>query len=516
MTAADPSSVPVTIAPTANALNPRPVRYVASTMLTTPSARPRMPRVTISLRASVIGPELLHCRRGNGRPGLHRRNRRRAAVDPAARAVRDRDRPDRRHARRAGARHAGGRRRAAGDRARREPPRCRRSRARISPSCWRLIAAAASGAARRGVLAETDDLDRLAGRALPAGAPWRAPASRRRSSTRRRGSQGVPLWRALGGGATAHRAAHRHHAADLRSRTDVGRRRARTARAGFSTLQGEGRPRLARRPARRCAPSPPPCRTRGFASTPTPASRRATRWRCSTPRSPTASRSSASSSRAPPTISPGMAEVAAHSPVPVVADESFRGAADLDRIARRPRRPGREPEAGQAGRSARRARARAPRPRRRPRASWPAPWSRRASACSRWPTSSPRWAASTGSTSTPRSCSPTIRSTGGWRCDGPRAPPDRRARAGRQRARAKGLTVRPRGDDARARLVTFARALRAASSRAFVFAARLSRSRCIRSVTPAFGSAGPITPRRGFAPFPFIFALMIAARFAAY
>jgi len=53
-------------------------------------------------------------------------------------------------------------------------------------------------------------------------------------------------------------------------------------------------------------------------------------------------------------------------------------------------------------------------------------------------------------------------------------------------------------------------------SRAFVFAARLSRSRAIRSATCPFGSLGPIVPSRGLAPLPLIFAAMIADRFAAY
>ena len=142
---------------------------------------------------------------------------------------------------------------------------------------------------------------------------------------------GVPLHAALGPAATRDRARHRHHAADLRSRTDVGRR-ARHRRAGFTLLQGEGRPRLAGRPRVAARGRRRGARTRASASTPTPASPRATRWRCSTRRSRDGLTIECFEQPCAADDLAGMAEVAARSPVPVVADESFRGADDLDRI----------------------------------------------------------------------------------------------------------------------------------------------------------------------------------------
>src|SRR4051812_17215995 len=46
--AAEPSKVPVTIAPTSTGENPRPVRYWASSTLTNPSAKPRIVRPAIT------------------------------------------------------------------------------------------------------------------------------------------------------------------------------------------------------------------------------------------------------------------------------------------------------------------------------------------------------------------------------------------------------------------------------------------------------------------------------------
>src|SRR5262249_8798480 len=102
----------------------------------------------------------------------------------------------------------------------------------------------------------------------------------------------------------------------------------------------------------------------------------------------------------------------------------------------------------------------------------------------------------------------------------------RRRRAARgSRRRARRLVTGARGQAAPRgpRAAPFVRPPRPARarvllgfSRAFVLAARLSRSRDIRSATCPFGSLGPIAPRRGFAPLPLIFAAMIADRFAAY
>ena len=122
------------------------------------------------------------------------------------------------------------------------------------------------------------------------------------------------------------------------------------------------------------------------------------------------------------------------SPVPVVADESFRGPSTISTGSSRARaaqavnlklgklggplaalalgraraRRGPRPDGGRDGRDAGRPARDGARGRR-------------------------RWAASNGSTSTPPSCSPTIPSTGGWTCDGPRLRLDGRSRAGRQR-----------------------------------------------------------------------------------
>ena len=140
---------------------------------------------------------LLHCRRAHARPDLDRRDRRRTAVDSLARAVRDRDRADRHHARGAGARDAGGRGRRARDRARRGGGAAA-GHARGSARAAGRDRRRGGRAARRGHRGRRRRGDHR--RARRRSAAWPGRASRRRSSTRGRGSPGVPLYGLLGRG----------------------------------------------------------------------------------------------------------------------------------------------------------------------------------------------------------------------------------------------------------------------------------------------------------------------------
>ena len=196
------------------------------------------------------------------------------------------------------------------------------------PELLHQIAAAAAGL-RGARLGATADLEALLVARLPGGNVARAGVETAILDAAARLAD-VPLYRALGGAAAP--ALLTDITLPISDPARMAAAAAGHARAGFELLQGEGRARLARRSRFAARGRRGGARARASGSTPTPGSRRARRWRCSTRRSATGWRSNATSSRARAGDLAGMAEVAARSPVPVVADESFRGPDDLDRL----------------------------------------------------------------------------------------------------------------------------------------------------------------------------------------
>ena len=268
------------------------------------------------------------------------------------------------------------------------------------PELLQLIGAAAAGL-RGAAVGRAEDLDRLLGERLPQSHVARAGVESAILDAAAR-LQGVPLWRALGGaGAPVLRTDITLSISDPERMAAAASRH---ARAGFTVFKVKvGRDwRADCASLRAVAAAVPGARFRldanaGFAAREalalldTALGDGLTEIECY--EQPCAADNLA-----------GMAEVTARASVPVVADESFRGPADLDRLLAARAVSGVNLKLAKLG-GPLAALALGRRARRGPR---PAPWSKRASACSPWRTSSPRWGASTGSTSTPPSCWPTI------------------------------------------------------------------------------------------------------------